>query len=37
MWLCQGNSSLNNYYLFPALKQNVDGHRFKGDRDVQQS
>jgi hypothetical protein len=30
----RGESVANDYHLFPAMKQNLVGHRFRDDRDV---
>jgi hypothetical protein len=35
LWLYQWNSSPSDCHLFTALKQNLGGHKFKDDREVQ--
>lgn len=32
--LNQQNCAQSGYHLFPALKQNLDGHKFKNDRET---
>lgn len=35
LWLWQGTLSPSDYHLFTALNQNLGGHRFTDDRDVE--